>query len=900
MAIDAGTIYSDVRIKLDKLSGDIQKVDAKLDQLGNQNKKRSGEFQNSWENAFSAINISAVAVFAAIGLAVKKSIEIFAQFEQSMANVKAVTGATGEEFQILQDAALEAGQTTRFTASQAADALYELASAGLDATQSAESLNSVLLLAGATGADLATTAKTVTATMSQFNIAAEDSTRISNVFAAAISNSQANIEKISSAFKQFGPVAGQFNISIEESTASLQALFNAGLQGEQAGTALRNILLDLSDKSGPVTKKLEELGIAFEDINPQKVGLTNAIEVLADSGIDLSQVFDKRVVPAILSLAKEGGAGLRELEQAVTDTDAAAEQYAIQNDTLQGSLDFLASAAETLAINFGSALAPEFKKLVDLVTDLINGINSFAKLLSDIDRTGKLDGIRDALNRSAKEGKDLTFEFTKIAQITGFTIQEIEEIAKTESEVLRVLEKQNKERQEAALLARSQATSTLRRALEESGILDVYNKQLQKLREIEEEQERLAEQEERKRTLEVINERVNEEIEILKTRKKIFGDTIDFQLEKEKIYQKALEEAIEKGYKPQETIVKNLQTEYEKLYNLRIQREKEAKEETKKTNEETKKSTTNLWSTISNIFTDTKDKSKSIWEEMLDDFEIINDQMLEIHKETLKKIEEEEEKRKQSYKEYSKSIATNFISTIGGIAGSIGQIFDIANQQRLDELDQRLQAELEAAGLLKETEEDRLKAELEAAREAGDTEAELQAQNDLRRIEIEREYERERAKLKYQGELQQWRITLSQGIASAASAVISGFASKPFIPVGIAAGVSAGIASGIQLAAIRKAKPDPPSFQTGGIVLPSGTKQGTAVNVAEGGSSELLLNNSASGKDMLRQFAKEIARELKGNNNNNNIGYFQLSIDGKKLSEIMANYYNNGITRINL
>jgi TP901 family phage tail tape measure protein len=338
-------------------------------------------------NQTSSLNRQAaqLAIVAVAVVQAKKAIDVYATTEQSLANVQAVTNATASEFAELEKAALDAGESTRFTAAQAADALFFLSSAGLDATQSTQALGTTLELAGATGSDLAATARSLTATMSQYGIEAEDASRISNVFAAANSNSQATMEKLTGALRQVGPVAAGLNVDLEETVGVLQLLFNAGFQGENAGRALKSALADLSNESSPTIKKLKELGIAFEDVNPQTVGLTNAIGVLSDAGIDAGQaitIFGKESGAQLATLISQGKDEIIKYTQAVTDTDEAARQYGVQNDTLAGSLDRVKSAGQNTAILFIKELAPSLRILLD-------GFTGFLKLLSLIPQSLK-------------------------------------------------------------------------------------------------------------------------------------------------------------------------------------------------------------------------------------------------------------------------------------------------------------------------------------------------------------------------------------------------------------------------------------------------------------------------------------------------------------------------------
>lgn len=381
---DAGSIYSDIRIRLDKLNGDILSVKSGFDKMNSTITTGNDKTTKTLTKNFDNIKLAGTGAIIAITLAFKQSIKTFADTEQQLANVRAVSNATAKEFGQLEAAANKAGVSTRFTASEAADALFFLSSAGFSATQSVEALDGVLLLAGATGSGLAESSQAITSTLAQFGLEASKAADVSNIFAAANSNSQATLEKLSSALRQVGPVAGQFGIGLEETTASLEALFNAGLKGESAGAALRNILLTLSDESGKVTKAFIAQGGAYEDINPQTVGLTTAMENLSKSGIDLSSVFEKETTAAALILGKAAVStdkNLRDLEKAITGTNEAARQYAIQNDTLAGSQDAFKSALQGVSNSLIEQLTPILRGVIDLGTGFLKLFNSLPSVL---------------------------------------------------------------------------------------------------------------------------------------------------------------------------------------------------------------------------------------------------------------------------------------------------------------------------------------------------------------------------------------------------------------------------------------------------------------------------------------------------------------------------------------
>lgn len=382
MAVNAGTIYSEVRIALDKLKGDIAQVEANLDKFGKTNATQATAVQSKWSKSFGNINLAAVAAFAGMALAVKNTVKTFAKFEQSLANVRSVAQATPAEFAELERAALEAGETTRFTASQAADAMYYLASAGFDAKQSVAALNGVLLLAGSTQSDLAMTSETVAAAISQFNLEASDAERVANVFTAAITNSQATMEKLAVSMRYAGPVASAMGKSIEETAGVLQILYNNGFEASQAGTTLRRVMADLSNQMSPAVQRLKEMGINFDEINPLTNSFADIIDVLSnrvDIGAEGMRIFGQRAGPGMIKLVQAGREEIEKYTEAVTGTNAAAEAYAIQNDTLQGSIDLLKSAVESMQIKFTKELAPGLRDVVDILTQVVHVISNAPK-----------------------------------------------------------------------------------------------------------------------------------------------------------------------------------------------------------------------------------------------------------------------------------------------------------------------------------------------------------------------------------------------------------------------------------------------------------------------------------------------------------------------------------------
>jgi len=489
MAVDAGTIYSEVRIALDKLSADVKATQVQFDKIAKGSGTTSTNTKNNFTKAFDGIKLGAIAAFAGVTIAVKKAISVFADFEQSLANVGAVSGADAEQMAQLKKAAEDAGLGTAYTASQAADAMYYLASAGYDTNQIIGALDGTLKLAGATQTDMASTAATLAQTLSAYGLQAEDASRVSNVFAASISSSQATMEKLSASMAYAGPVAGALGKSVEETAAALSELYNAGLDGSQAGTILREVFSYLSDSTGPVITKLEKLGVAFEDVNPATHTLAESIGALQKAGLsaaDVMSTFGQRAGPGMLVLLKDGEQALDDMTARITGTNQAAEQYSRQMDTLKGSavkatsaIQFMAqrivgdfepamraglSVVEVVAKAIGQ-MPPSLQVLLAIfvagvpavlgftnalrllgitlsvslgpVSAIVGGIAALTAGMIALDNAVKsselkrgLQSVKDLLQEGADSGQNIATNIQNVATATGLSVSKVAELAR--------------------------------------------------------------------------------------------------------------------------------------------------------------------------------------------------------------------------------------------------------------------------------------------------------------------------------------------------------------------------------------------------------------------------------------------------------------------------------------
>jgi TP901 family phage tail tape measure protein len=315
------------------------------------------------------------AMAAGLGVAVAR----FTEFERSMKNVQAVAGATGEEYVKLKDFALEMGSQTVFSAREAGEAMYFLASAGQEVGEQMKTTASVLDLAAATQSGLAESAEIIVNSLSAFQLQADQSRRVADVFAESISSSQANLGKLRMALPQTATVFNDLNQSIEANVAALSLLFDRGVRAETAATGLRNNLLTLLDPTTEARIALDDLGLSVEELNPTMNSLVDIVQKLETAGFDTAdsvRIFGKES-NALAILASTGADKLRDFEQSLIGASGAAETMKdIQLDSLAGDLQLLKSAAEGAAIAFGEGLSPAVRTAAEEITMLISAFNA--------------------------------------------------------------------------------------------------------------------------------------------------------------------------------------------------------------------------------------------------------------------------------------------------------------------------------------------------------------------------------------------------------------------------------------------------------------------------------------------------------------------------------------------
>ena len=321
--------------------------------------------------SFAAMAVGIAGATAAM-YALGKAISVGKQFEQSMANVKAVSGATNLEFKALEANAKKLGATTAFTASEVAGLQTEFAKLGFTSTEINKVTKGTLALAAATGSDLATSAEVGGATLRGFGLDASETGRVTDVMAKSFSSSALDMAKFSDSMKFVAPVAKMAGFSIEGTTAILGQLANAGLHGSMAGTALRSIFLKLANTNSTLSKRLGGSVNSVEELIP-------ALNKLKDEGVDLTEMLeltDKRAVTAF-GVLLDGSNDVDKLAESLRNAGGSAQRMAdIQLDTLEGRMTIMNSAMEGLGIEIYDLVKGPLKDMVDAMTELIGTIDA--------------------------------------------------------------------------------------------------------------------------------------------------------------------------------------------------------------------------------------------------------------------------------------------------------------------------------------------------------------------------------------------------------------------------------------------------------------------------------------------------------------------------------------------
>ena len=391
-ALKDGTITQD---QYDGLQREIVETEQKLKSLEEQAKQSGTALQNiaakgeklkTVGDNISNVGTKLLPVTAGVVGLGTAAVKTAADFDSAMSKVAAVSGATGKDLDALRDKAREMGSKTKFSASEAAEAMNYMAMAGWKTEDMLSGIEGVMNLAAASGEDLATTSDIVTDALTAFGLSAKDSGHFADILAAASSNANTNVSMMGETFKYCAPIAGALGFSAEDTAEAIGLMANAGIKGSQAGTALRTIMNNLSGDVKICGSSIGEVTVATTNADGSMRDLS---DILADcrtafSGLSESEkaaaaesLVGKNAMSGFLALMNAGEADINKLSSAIDNCDGCAAGMAeTMNDNLAGQLTILKSQLQELAISFGELLMPAIRTIVGWIQKFVDWLNS--------------------------------------------------------------------------------------------------------------------------------------------------------------------------------------------------------------------------------------------------------------------------------------------------------------------------------------------------------------------------------------------------------------------------------------------------------------------------------------------------------------------------------------------
>ena len=359
----------------------VEQASAKTRELGSEADKLAAK-----KEAFNTLGVAALGFGAAVGAGIALAVSRFAEFDQQMSYVEAATHETAENMDLLRQAALDAGASTVFSATEAAAAIEELSKAGVSTADIlGGALTGSMDLAAAGGLGVARAAEISATALQQFGLDGSEASHVADVLAAGAGKAMGSVEDLANGLKYVGPVAASMGVSLEETTGVLALFAQQGIIGEQAGTSLRGMLSSLTSPSAQARAEIERLGISLYDSQGNFLGLENAAGELskAYSGMSgeardasLGVIFGNAQITAATSLYKAGAEGVAEWTQAVDDSGYASETAAMRLDNLKGDWEALTGALDTAFITMGEGANGPLRGLVQQLTDFVDAFNA--------------------------------------------------------------------------------------------------------------------------------------------------------------------------------------------------------------------------------------------------------------------------------------------------------------------------------------------------------------------------------------------------------------------------------------------------------------------------------------------------------------------------------------------
>lgn len=394
-----------------RLMADTASYEASMTRAGSTARSVASGMENTGrKSALIASGMTAAGLaVAAFGVA---AVKMAADFDQQMSTVQANTGATSAQMDQLRAAAIEAGASTVYSASDSADAINDLGKAGMSVTDILTGgLSGALNLAASDGMAVGDAAEYMANALSMFHLKGSQASQVADTLAAGAGKAVGNVSDFGEALNNCGAQANSFGMNVQETTGVLALFAQNGTIGAEAGTQLNSMLMKLAAPSTEASNTMKELGISAYDAQHHFIGMANFAGQLqkAEKGLTDEQrnqanatIFGSYAIKAANYLYEAGESGVNKWTKAVSESGYAAEQAAAKNNNLKGDLENLSGSMESLMISVGEGAQGPLRKMVQGLDTLID---AFAGLPSGAQQTlvvmASLAGVFGAVHKAA-------------------------------------------------------------------------------------------------------------------------------------------------------------------------------------------------------------------------------------------------------------------------------------------------------------------------------------------------------------------------------------------------------------------------------------------------------------------------------------------------------------------
>ena len=422
---------AEARAELNRLEAELEKVPNSIELMGQKMQNAGQKIQSvgrAMSTAGTALTKTVTAPIAAMGVAATK---VTADFDESMSKVRALSGATGSDFDMLREKARDMGASTRYSAKEAADALSYMALAGWDTNQMMDGLDGVLNLAASSQMDLAEASDLVTDYLSAFGLSAADSSRMADELAYAQAHSNTTTSQLGEAFGNSAAKMHTYGQSMETTVAMLEAFANQGTKGSEAGTQLAAVMRDITNNMEDGAIQIGDVSIAVKDQNGD---FRNAIDIMADvekavggmgsaeKAAALQSVFTRNSFAAVSQILTEGVGNVKEYEKSLGSVEGTAKEMAeVMQDNLKGQLVKLKSAVQELGISFGDILVPHIRRAVQWIQDQVDKFNQLDRSTKEM--IVKFAGLAAAIGPVLLVGGKLTTAIGSMVSGAGKAVE---------------------------------------------------------------------------------------------------------------------------------------------------------------------------------------------------------------------------------------------------------------------------------------------------------------------------------------------------------------------------------------------------------------------------------------------------------------------------------------------